>query len=111
MTLNHTVRSQVLHNKLGYRCRDDFGPHELWLEKVFNSHVVVLCVLACASCNVANISLHRLLVARVVFSTPSRQVSFQICCATAVLISRSTDLTYGQTFVPPSYKIRISSKL
>ena len=40
---------------------------ELWLEKVFNSHVVVLHVLACASCNVTNVSIHRLLIACVVF--------------------------------------------
>ena len=35
-------------------------------------------------------------------SSSSHQVNFQICCATAVLISCSTDLTYGQTFVQMS---------
>ena len=66
---------------------------ELWLDV----DVVVLHVLAHASCNITHISIHRLLVACVVFSMLSHQVSFQICLATAVLNNCSTDFTYGQT--------------
>ena len=71
----------------------------MWLEKVFNIHVFVLRVLACASCSVLDVSIHRLLVTCVVFSMLSHQVSFQICRAAAVLIICSTDLTCGQTSV------------
>ena len=110
ITLNHTVRSKVLSNKTGYRCRDYLRPRQvvakLSLEKVFKSHEVVLHVLACASCINTNVSVHRLLVVRVVFPMLSHQVGFHISHATAVLNSCSADLTYGQTFVQMSLLIK-----
>ena len=88
-----------------------FDLAELWLETVFNIHVVVLRVLACASCNVANASIHRRLVTRVVFSMSSHQVSFQTCRATAALNICSTDLTWGQTSVHMSLLLIKSKSL
>ena len=75
------------------------------------TYVVVLRVLACASCNATNVSIHRLLVAHLVFSMPSHQVSFQICRATAALNSSSTDLTSDQTFVQMSLLLIKSKSL
>ena len=88
-----------------------FDLAELWLETVFNIHVVVLCVLARASWNITNISFHKLLVAHVVFSMSAHQVSFQICRATAALNSCSTDLTCGQTSVQMSLLLIKSKSL
>ena len=67
---------------------------ELWLscglKKSLKSHVVVLRVLACASCNVTNVSFHRLLVTRIVFSMQSHQVIFRFVMLLLYLIVPQT---------------------
>ena len=71
---------------------------KLWLEKVLNNLVTVLRVLACASCNVPNVSIHRLLAARVVFS----MVSFRFVLLPLYLLAVLQTSSTGQTFVQMS---------